>query len=207
MKIALFFYKSFWGTFSSVNLCYNDGGGSETLKKLPMRDYPEELRKDKYGLFGTVEENACGVIAVHNILLPYETPPFAEMIKFFSRHMTAFFGRMGTRLFPLLRYLGKYGKTERVKKGKAYDAVLGVIVYLNRFFIPVGLHYFAGRAEEMGKYRFYNMCRGSEDLLLSPKEAREKLKTVRYVKKYRAVSPLFFGFTDDQTKFAKENEE
>ena len=111
----------------------------------------------RYGRFGTVGKNGCGMIALFNVEraadASTEFDPFYEARKPIK---TNFFGLMGTRPSSVAKTLRKKGfsvKKIRLKKAKDAEPFDAVIVLYWHF---IGAHYVAGIGNGDGTYTLYN---------------------------------------------------
>lgn len=130
----------------------------ETLDFGLLNDQADNRFGDrKFGRFGTVAKNGCGMIALYNIQRAADDTtrfdPFYEARKPIK---TNFFGLLGTRPSTIPKNLKKKGfHVERIREKKAGEAALfdGVIVLYWHFF---GAHYVAGIGNGDGTYTMYN---------------------------------------------------
>lgn len=117
----------------------------------------ERFGARRYGRFGTIAKNGCGMIALYNIERAADEQtrfePFYEARK---RIKTNFFGLLGTRPSTIAKNLKLRGfgvsKIPLKKAGEA-ERFDGVIVLYWHFF---GAHYVAGIGNADGTYTFYN---------------------------------------------------
>ena len=111
----------------------------------------------KYGRFGTVAKNGCGLIALYNVeRAAFEEVRFDPYYASRKPIRTNLFGLLGTKPSSVRRNLEQKGyRVESISKretenAKPYDAV--IVLYWYWF----GAHYVTGIAEENGLYRLYN---------------------------------------------------
>lgn len=111
----------------------------------------------RFGRFGTVAKNGCGMIALYNIeRAANEKTRFEPFYEARKPIKTNFFGLLGTRPSTISKNLKRKGFTvERIRKKKAGEAPLydGVIVLYWHIF---GAHYVAGIGKGDGTYMLYN---------------------------------------------------
>ena len=111
----------------------------------------------KYGRFGNVGNNGCGMLALYNIeRAADETIRFDPFYEARKPIKTNFFGLLGTRPSTIPKNLKRKGFTvQRIKPKKAGEAEPfdGVIVLYWYFF---GAHYVAGIGDGKGAYMMYN---------------------------------------------------
>ena len=157
----------------------------------------------RFGRFGTVAKNGCGMIALYNIerAANEETrfEPFYEARKPIK---TNFFGLLGTRPSTISKNLKRKGFTvERIRKKKAGEAPLydGVIVLYWHFF---GAHYVAGIGKGDGTYMltFSSICANTSSIrIVSGAFAFRKRMTNNGTKKQAAASLPALLFTGSES--------
>ena len=111
----------------------------------------------KYGKFGTVGKNGCGMIALYNIeRAANQRTQFESFYAARDRIKTNLFGLLGTRPSTIGKNLQKKRfHVQRIPIANVADAEAfdGVIVLYWWIF---GAHYVAGIRNENGTYTFYN---------------------------------------------------
>ena len=113
--------------------------------------------KRKYGRFGTIENNGCGLIALYNIerAARPETrfDPFYDARKAIKTNL---FGLLGTKPYAIRKNLERKGFSvsdidqKHPEPSARFDAV--IVLYWYWF----GAHYVAGFRDENGMYTMYN---------------------------------------------------
>ena len=112
----------------------------------------------RYGRFGTMAKNGCGLIALYNVMRTAR--PDTRFEPFYAGRKsikTNLFGLLGTRPSSIRKNLEANGfQVERIPKNRAeqaqrFDAV--IVLYWYWF----GAHYVAGIADRNTEYRLYNM--------------------------------------------------
>lgn len=128
------------------------------------RQNTHELRKKRYGLFGNIASNGCGVIAAHNVL----TANGIEMN--FDRTMRCIecrlgtaigFGKLGTNILSLMGFLNRFFALRirfiALGKGRRFKECSSVIIMY--YWIKskrIGAHYIAGVRSGDDCFDFYN---------------------------------------------------
>ncbi len=111
----------------------------------------------KFGRFGNVGKNGCGMLALYNIeRAADETTRFDPFYEARKPIKTNFFGLLGTRPSTIPKNLKRKGyEVKRIKPKEAENAEAfdGVIVLYWYFF---GAHYVAGIGDGSGAYMLYN---------------------------------------------------
>lgn len=111
----------------------------------------------RYGRFGTIAKNGCGMIALYNVERAADASTRFEPFYAARKPIkTNFFGLLGTRPSSVAKALKSRGYTvERIRPKKAKDAKRfdAVIVLYWHFF---GAHYVAGIGNGDGTYTLYN---------------------------------------------------
>jgi hypothetical protein len=111
----------------------------------------------KFGRFGNVGKNGCGMLALDNIeRAADETTRFDPFYEARKPIKTNFFGLLGTRPSTIPKNLKRKGYEVtriKVKKADQAEAFDGVIVLYWYFF---GAHYVAGIGDGKGAYMMYN---------------------------------------------------
>lgn len=117
----------------------------------------ERFGTRRYGRFGTMEKNGCGLIALYNIeRAADEKTRFEPYYADRKQIKTNFFGLLGTRPSSITKNLRKKGfevTVFRPKQAICTEPFDGVIVLAWYWF---GAHYVAGIANSDGTYTFYN---------------------------------------------------
>lgn len=112
----------------------------------------------RYGRFGTMAKNGCGLIALYNVMRA--AFPDTRFEPFYAERKsikTNLFGLLGTRPSSIRKNLGAKGfQVEPIPKKHAqqaqqFDAV--IVLYWYWF----GAHYVAGIADQNAGYRLFNM--------------------------------------------------
>ena len=112
----------------------------------------------KYGRFGTMAKNGCGLIALYNVeRAAFENTRFEAYYDARKEIKTNLFGLLGTRPSSVEKNLRAKGFTvvripkKHVDQAPRYDAV--IVLYWYWF----GAHYVTGISDQDGAYRLYNM--------------------------------------------------
>ena len=111
----------------------------------------------KYGRFGTIAKNGCGLIALYNVTRAADgTTQFDPFYENRGALRTNLFGLLGTKPSSLVKNLPEKRFTvtkiapKAAEQAPRSDAV--IVLYWYRF----GAHYVSGFACENGAYRLYN---------------------------------------------------
>lgn len=111
----------------------------------------------RYGRFGTMAKNGCGIIALYNIERAADDGTRFESVYAARKQIrTNFFGLLGTRPSAIGKTLRKKGfevVTFRPKQAQNAETFDGVVVLA---WYWIGAHYVAGIANGDGTYTFYN---------------------------------------------------
>lgn len=111
----------------------------------------------RYGRFGTMAKNGCGLIALYNIERAADKKTQFEPYYAARKQIkTNFFGLLGTRPSSITKNLQRHGfevTAFRPKQADHLEPFDGVIVLAWYWF---GAHYVAGIANPDGTYTFYN---------------------------------------------------
>ena len=125
------------------------------------------VARRKYGRFGTVGKNGCGMIALYNIeRAADQRTQFEAFYEARDRIKTNMMGLLGTRQSTIAKNLKRMRfQVQRISIPNAAEAEPfdGVIVLYWWLF---GAHYVAGIRNERGTYTFYNQFSTPYDMPL-----------------------------------------
>ncbi len=137
----------------------------------------------KFGRFGTMAKNGCGIIALYNVERAannnVQFEPFYDARK---QIKTNLFGALGTRPSSISKHLKGKGMQvtrihiDQVSRAPFYDSI--IVLYWYWF----GAHYVAGIADKENSYTFYNAFTSPVSMTLEDYIAylkRNKYHTVR----------------------------
>lgn len=111
----------------------------------------------RYGRFGSVAKNGCGMIALYNV--EHAACPDTQFDRFYAARKaikTNLFGLLGTRPSTIAKTLKAKGLSVRKmrKKEAAFSEMFDAVIVLYWYWF--GAHYVAGLKNPDGTYTFYN---------------------------------------------------